>query len=303
MAKTGNGSGNTGRGGQGRGYNRAAMPPPDHAAARPVIVVLGPGRSGTSLLMQALAAMGMRVSGELIGARDDNPAGFLEDARIVRIQADLLRALGAWPYHPLPAGWLEAPATTAAAEALQAVLRARLCEADAVWGFKDPRTASFLPLWRRIFAGEGVAPRYLLALREPADVMRSFMRAYRADAATAEAVWLRRTCDALWHTRAACHVVHYEDWFSRGDEVAAGLARFCGLAPTFRANGLVRPELNRCGGGRAELRSPHARALQETLRGCRGDIRARARLLCQVAACRARPDVPAQAADRFQRQA
>ncbi|MBM4181393.1 MAG: sulfotransferase [Betaproteobacteria bacterium] len=274
------------------------MPSAAFNASRPVIVVLGAGRSGTSLLMQVLAALGMRVSPALIGAREDNPEGFYEDAGIVRIQADLMRALGAWPYHPLPANWLDAPATAAAEIALRALLRERLGEAGGVWGFKDPRTASFLPLWQRIFSAEAIAPRYLLALREPDDILRSFMRAYQASAPLAESVWLRRTCDALWHTQAACHVVHYEDWFIRGDGVAAGLARFCGLdtaADTRMPGGLVRPELNRCGGPRVDtaLASPRARALQAALRACRGDIRERAQLLQRVADCRAALDAPA----------
>ncbi len=45
-----------------------------------------------TLLMQVLAALGLRVSEEMIEARRDNPRGFYEDAPIVRIQADLLRA-------------------------------------------------------------------------------------------------------------------------------------------------------------------------------------------------------------------
>jgi hypothetical protein len=87
--------------------------------ALPIVVVLGSGRSGTSLLMQVLASLGMRVSAELIEARRDNPQGFFEDAPIVRAQADLLRGLNAWPFHPLPDDWLDAPATASAAEALR----------------------------------------------------------------------------------------------------------------------------------------------------------------------------------------
>lgn len=252
----------------------AMNPPglPTRSTPRPAIVVLGSGRSGTSLLMQVLAALGMRVSEEMIEARRDNPRGFYEDAPIVRIQADLLRALGAWPFHPLPAGWLEAPATVSAARDLAAVLEKRL-EGGRLWGFKDPRTATFLPLWRRLFAELDVTPRYVLALREPGAVIRSFMTAYQAGAETAEAVWLARTRDALLHTGAACHIVHYEDWFSRGVAVAEDLARFAGLDPGAVASlgELVRPELNRSAAPGHVLANPHARALDAALEACRGD--------------------------------
>ncbi len=242
------------------------------SAPRPAVVVLGSGRSGTSLLMQVLAALGMRVSEELIQARRDNPRGYYEDASIVRIQADLLRALGAWPFHPLPADWLAAPATLSAARNLAAVLEKRL-EGGGLWGFKDPRTATFLPLWRRLFAELDVAPRYVLALREPGAVVRSFMTAYQTGAGTAEAVWLARTRDALRYTGAACHIVHYEDWFSRGVAVAEGLARFAGLDPgaVGSLGELARPELNRASGPGHVFANPHARALHVALEACRGD--------------------------------
>lgn len=264
---------------------------PPGATPRPLAVILGSGRSGTSLLMQVLAALGMRVSEHLIAPRRDNPQGFYEDAAIVGIQADLLRALGAWPYHPLPADWLARPAATAAREALTLLLRQRLA-ATGLWGFKDPRTAAFLPLWQAVFAAEGLRPRYLLALRQPGPILRSFMAAYATPAAVAEAVWLRRTCDALWHTRGHCHIVHYEDWFSRPAAVAQGLARFLQLpAPAAEAlHAIVRPDLNRAapGPGAAEaLQDPQAQTLWTFLTTCRGEAWDRTALLQQVQRCRA----------------
>lgn len=253
--------------------------------SRPVIVVLGSGRSGTSLLMQALVRLGMRVSERMVETRPDNPEGFYEDAPIVKLQADLLRALGAWPFHPLPQDWLNRPATCAARKALKEVLVERLA-GEGVWGFKDPRTASFLPLWRGLFAELGVTPRYILALREPGSILRSFKTAYGTPAEEAEQVWLRRITDALGHTRAQCHVVHYEDWFSRGDEVAQGLARFIGLGKAADLSGLVRPDLNRSGVEERDLTLPQARSLQFALRACRGSEFDREALLATVAACR-----------------
>jgi hypothetical protein len=269
--------------------------PRDTSPTRPVIVVLGSGRSGTSLAMQVLAALGMRVSDELIEARRDNPQGFFEDVRIVRAHADLMRSLHAWPYHPLPPDWPDAPAPAVAGRELQGVLRDRLGQGNGPWGFKDPRTASFLPLWQRLFAEEGIAPRYILALRDPGSIVRSFMDAYATPAETAELVWLRRTCDALWHTRADCHIVHYEDWFSRSSELVEGLARFTnlragpGVAGSPRS--LVRADLNRSSDSDCILRNPDARALHEALKTCRGDAFDRDRVLKIVAACQAGLDV------------
>ncbi len=257
-------------------------------STRRVVVVLGSGRSGTSLLMQVLARMGMRLSPELIAGREDNPDGFFEDAAIVRIQANLLRNLDAWPFHPLPPDWLSRPVTAAATSVLQDVARDRLREGASTWGFKDPRTASFLPLWRHIFAAEGVEPAYLLALREPGSIIRSFMRAYATMADTAEQVWMARICDALWHCAGDCHLVHYEDWFSRPGEVVAGLAARTGLAlpADDRLAGLIKPGLNRSARVHYFMRNTMARQLHDALRAHRGSEFDRERLLRLVAECR-----------------
>lgn len=265
---------------------------PGAAAPRTVVVVLGPGRSGTSLLMQVLAALGLTPSGELIPAGHHNPRGHFEDAAIVRIQADLLRALGAWPYHPLPAGWLHHPASARAAAALADLLRARLAQHPGRWGFKDPRTASLLPLWQGVFSRAGITPRYLLALRQPGKVMQSFMRAYQTPAREAEAVWLRRTCDALWHTRADCHIVHYEDWFSQPRQVAQALARDTGLAAASAADiaaHIVQRALDRCGAAPPAPCMPQTRTLYAALRACQGRPHDPAGLLDLVRDCRADP--------------
>lgn len=259
------------------------MPSP---SPRPVIVVLGSGRSGTSLLMQALAALGMGLSEDMIEARRDNPEGFFEDARIVKIQADLLRGLKAWPYHPLPTDWLTRPETRAAEEKLRTLLREHAAQSG-IWGFKDPRTASFLPLWQRLFQEEGIAPKYILALREPGSIIHSFMQAYATPAEIAELVWLRRTCDALWHTQGECHIVHYEDWFSRAAEVVAGLAQVTGLPALGKdaLHALVKPDLDRAGQGDYDLGNADAQSLHAALKTCRGNDFDRERLLQTVATC------------------
>lgn len=71
---------------------------------RKVVVVLSPGRSGTSLLMQVLAGLGMKLSENLIGPHHENPDGFFEDAEIVELHKQLFADLGAKPIYPLPRG-------------------------------------------------------------------------------------------------------------------------------------------------------------------------------------------------------
>lgn len=252
---------------------------------RQIVVVLGSGRSGTSLLMQALGALGVRLSDAMIEARQDNPDGFFEDREIVHLHVALLKALGAWPFFQPPADWQARPETVATAAALQDVLHRRL-QGGGVWGFKDPRASTFYPLWQRLFAANGVEAKPILALRDPAQVIRSFVRAYATSPETAEAVWLARTCDALRHTQGHVHIVHYEDWFSRPQGVAAGLAAGLGLALPEEGEalpGIVKPDLNRAAAAPHPLQSLAARRLAAALQDCRGDDFDREGLLRVVA--------------------
>jgi len=262
-------------------YNPGPMDPihsaahPSPPGIRPIAVVLGAGRSGTSLLMQALAALGARVSGELIPPRPDNPRGFFEDRPIVRIQANLLRALGAWPFHPLPADWQTHPATAAARADLGALL-ADQGATPGLWAFKDPRTAAFLPLWQDLFTDLGITPKYILALRHPGSVVASFQKAYGTPAAEAEDVWLRRTRDALRHTGGHCrychhcHIVHYEDWFTREAALLAELGEYLGLATPTGLPTIAQPDLNRSLNPDYRFHRPEAQALYAALVACRG---------------------------------
>jgi len=256
-------------------------------SGRPVVVVLGSGRSGTSLLMQVLAALGVRLSPSMIEARQDNPQGFQEDAPIVKAQANLLRSLGAWPFHPLPPHWQNDPATERARAVLREILMDRL-KSGGLWGFKDPRTSAFLPLWQDLFHEMGLVPKYILALRDPGSIVRSFMEAYDTPADMAEGVWLRRTWDALEHTQADCHIIHYEDWFTRSADMAAALAQHLGLAlpAADTLQTIIRPGLDRSGRTPQAIQNPAVRTLHAALCTCRGSDFDRAALLAAVAACR-----------------
>lgn len=66
-------------------------------ASRHVVVVLGVGRSGTSLAMQALDTLGVHTSDNMIPPNVSNPKGFFEDADIVNIHKSLLSTLAPTP--------------------------------------------------------------------------------------------------------------------------------------------------------------------------------------------------------------
>jgi hypothetical protein len=240
-----------------------------------VIVVLSPGRAGTSLLLKALGAMGMRLSENMIPGSVGNPEGFYEDAEIVEVHKALLQNLNTHPALPLPDGWLESEPAKKARPKLTKILANRLPESNAIWGFKDPRTASFLPLWNRILNAPGTVPVFILAVRDPAVVATSLKRQINREEVITELQWLLRTTDALYHTAADCYIVHFEDWFTRPFELAQGLLEYTGLHQYFNGDlevalkDVIKPNLNRAIYDDYTVQNEYVIKLYEVLKDCR----------------------------------
>ena len=100
------------------------------------------------------------------------------------------------------------------------------------WGFKDPRTARLMPLWRQVFQSAGVQPRYIFCVRNPAQVARSVSARDRTARDQAEYRWVLYNGAAVAELGAApvC-LVPYEHWFSAPEDTARRIGGFLGLAP------------------------------------------------------------------------
>ena len=124
---------------------------------RQLLLVVGVGRSGTSLLSGMLGQLGFRIPQPEVQADETNPRGFGEPRWVVDFHTRLLRERRVTVNDARPAAW---EATTAAGEApavreeLRGWLEGELREPGAVL-VKDPRTVWFLPLWMRCAADLG----------------------------------------------------------------------------------------------------------------------------------------------------
>jgi hypothetical protein len=254
---------------------------------RNVVVVLGSGRSGTSLIMQVLAACGLQVSQNLISSNASNPEGFFEDDDIKDAHAELIKCLGVTSALPLPVDWLQTPCARAALKRLEVLLANNLAGCAGIFGFKNPHTGTFLPMWTRIFNRQRVVPKYVMAVREPAAVVSSFLRQYGDSREVAELVWLVRNIEALHNTAIDCFIVHYEDWFDHGKEIAEELLHFTGLVD-FSGNleqilrERLKPSRDRSQIDAYEIKNPYVRQLYEVLKGCRGADFERSSLIAMV---------------------
>ncbi|MBS0328176.1 MAG: SEC-C domain-containing protein [Proteobacteria bacterium] len=213
------------------------------------LVVLGVYRSGTSAIARALNLCGAALPERIIAPRlGINPKGFWEAEAVTDLDARLMRHLGA--------DWNSLDVVLPRDGPLVDEFLGQMCELLArEYGgaklilVKDPRISMLAPLWHRALVASRYRPAYLVAVRHPLEVARSFegqgdmqvdsglalWRAYmqRVEAfvagAGARVAWLRYT--ALlddWHSaleRVASRLEVALDTRSRASEVDAFLER------------------------------------------------------------------------------
>src|SRR5262245_25640620 len=143
------------------------------------IVVLGPGRCGTSTLTRGLMAIGVELGNRLKPGMRKNPRGFFEDLDLLDINYRAHERLGL-RRNGSSVGWISERAWRTAdlaplkTEAI-AVIRGRFGNCP-VWGFKVGGVMRILPFWQSVLDELGQGITYVLAIRHPISVARSRQR-------------------------------------------------------------------------------------------------------------------------------
>jgi hypothetical protein len=185
-------------------------------APRSLVLVVGVGRSGTSLLAGILGQLGFHIPRPEVKANATNPRGFGEPRWVVDFHTRLLRSQRITVNDARPDAWQ--PAARAGEDpvvhdALRDWLSGQLREADAIV-VKDPRTVWFLPLWMRCAEELGVSPAFVTMLRHPAETVTSARSSYGTwqTEASRAAAWLNMTLETERATRGARRAfVRHED--------------------------------------------------------------------------------------------
>src|SRR5271165_1698648 len=183
---------------------------------RPIVLVLGVHRSGTSLCAHILSALGVDMADD-IGVNFGNARGHWERWEIVEFHDRILglfnRAYsGAFHDFPLPAAWWADPRVVQIRREITAFLAKRM--GDGCFGFKDPRTARLMPLWQQIFADLKLAPKLVLCLRNPVDVAHSLKARDGLDLEVGACRWVNHIVDFFRYAAAYDYcTIEYEKWF------------------------------------------------------------------------------------------
>ena len=258
-----------------------------------IIVVLGAGRCGTSIVMQVLEKLGLSMSQNLVLPRAHNLRGPMEDADIAKVYDDLLQTAGSTRMMPLLLDRISDELKSQTRSRLKNIIVSNLQAANTIWGFKDPFTSSLLPLWFRIFNSTATIPVFILAVRNPAHSVISRKKHFGTLESIGELAWLVNYSEALHHTAADCYIVHYEDWFTRGEEMAGEILDYTGLNDFFGEGSVagilesvINNEMNRSIYEDYEAQNEHVIRLYNALNNCRGRDFDRTGLMRAVKDCR-----------------
>jgi hypothetical protein len=196
---------------------------------RPVCI-LGVGRSGTSLVARVVNLLGIDLGPEETmvpssGYGGINPSGFWEQEEIMKLNGEILNALGGSFLEPpqRTPGWERTPEMDSFRQRIEELI-ARNFGGRGRWGFKSPLTTATLPMWRSV-AGEF---DYVICVRNPIEVRRS-ARVWIPWAETGDAIglWSHYTCEAVRLTAGRHRTfVFYEDWLADPMTVGRRLATF-----------------------------------------------------------------------------
>lgn len=138
------------------------------------VLVIGMHRTGTSVTMGALQAVGVDLGQHLLPPGPDNETGYWEDESILDLNDRLMAALGmTWSsVAPMPEGdWAGKRVAELHGEAV--VLLGKHFGGSKLWGFKNPRCIRLLPFWQGVLADVGAAVRYVVTFRNPEAVAAS----------------------------------------------------------------------------------------------------------------------------------
>ncbi len=157
------------------------------------VLVLGAGRSGTSIVTRAIQAIGVELGNDFKPPSRKNPTGFFEDAELLRLSKKLRRALGLRPdsLRLLDTSVWSSPKVMPFYDEFAAAIKQRFAHAP-IWGFKYARTMRLLPFWERLFEKMNIAPSYVMPIRNPLSVARSRAKldSHRGQQENSDLEWL-----------------------------------------------------------------------------------------------------------------
>ncbi len=218
---------------------------------RPVLIVCGMHRSGTSLAAELCGLLGYEFPADLMEPNVWNARGYFESRSLAKMHDEMLRSLGSSWWDPRPFGeqWQDKPQLVAAWSEGKRLI-SDLLEGDKPILIKDPRISRFLPLWLHFLEAHNVPHQLLLVLRRPAEVANSLFARDHFPGIIGGMLWWRYVTDVVRvvsHFRTDASVVGYEAMLQQPDQALSVISKWTGKGGggLDAARGVVNPELKR----------------------------------------------------------
>jgi len=134
------------------------------------IIILGMGRSGTSVVGNILYELGVNMGEDLSRDSKNHGKGYFENRRIKRLNKHLLaRGNGSWDNPPSEKTIKQIGKSKRINNLIEKIL---LSEADILWGWKDPRTSLLIDLyWNHL-----KNPYFVYCKRNPLSIAKSLKK-------------------------------------------------------------------------------------------------------------------------------
>lgn len=170
---------------------------------REILLVLGMGRSGTSLLTRVLSLCGAGLPERLLGPDSGNPAGYWEPLAALEINEAFLARFGSSWYDPTLQLQYEISITD----------QDRQAYVDQIYDFltsyprlpllviKEPRITALFSFWFEAIRRAHFTLKIVVPVRHPREVAGSLAARDGVSAELSNVLWLKYNLLAEWHSR------------------------------------------------------------------------------------------------------
>ena len=199
---------------------------------RKVILVVGPGRSGTSAITRGLMVLGVDLGTNLMPAQTGvNNKGFWEDLDIYGLNLEVFEEVKSTWHSLAPIDIANAQTGKIEELSLKAVgILQRKMANTFLFGLKDPQITRILPFWIDIIGRISASAYFLIACRNPLSVARSLSQYTGLEMEQCFAIWFQFTLDSLQKTPPSHRlVVSYEGLMENPGTQLKRISKLLGL--------------------------------------------------------------------------
>ena len=242
------------------------------------ILIAGMHRSGTSAFSRIINLLGADLGppGKMVKPGYDNPEGFWEHEELMRMNDEVLTAIGQ-DWHKTDwygDDWLERVDWPRFSDKINMIMERDFGQSP-LWAVKDPRLCLTLPLWKKVLAERGTGLTLFMPVRHPVEVASSLAKREEIPVETGLAIWLRHN---LKLAQAAVGVpgliLTYERLMDDPSEAIRQAATFLSLPAKGEristALDSLRPQLRNNRAMRSKAMPPAVKALWELFKAREG---------------------------------